>query len=586
MADNKNLILAFVLSMAVMLGWYHFVEGPQMEQQRRQQALQQQAQQQQQPPATAPTPQTAQPSQSVAPQAAVGMEGQIASRTQVLARSGRVPIDTPSLLGSIALTGGRIDDLLLRKYHTSVDPSSPNIELLSPAGTKDAYYAEFGWVPAAGSVRTPDASTVWTVRDGGPLRPGHPVTLTWDNGQGLRFERTYAVDENYMFTVTQRVVNEGQQTVALRPYGLVSRRGTPPGQHFYILHEGLLGVLGGTLKEIGYDDVKEDEHEKRFQSTGGWLGVTDKYWLVSLIPRQDRPFDGRFLYAPTGGEDRYQVDYLREPVTIAPGGQAEATDRLFAGAKVVNIIDRYKEQDKIVLFDRAIDWGWFYFLTKPTFKALDWLYVVFGNFGVAILAFTVLIKLLFFPLANKSYAAMNRMKRLQPEMLRLRDEYKDDRVRQQQELMALYKNEKVNPVAGCLPMLIQIPFFFALYKVLFVTIEMRHAPFYGWIRDLAAPDPTNLFTLFGLMPWDPPSFLHLGLWPIAMGISMFLQQKLNPAPQDPMQQRIFMLMPIFFTFLLASFPAGLVIYWTWNNLLSIAQQWLIMRRQDMEPARA
>jgi YidC/Oxa1 family membrane protein insertase len=598
MADNnRNLIAAIVLCAVVLFGWYAIM-GPRLNRQHQaqQQTAQQQAAQQQTqaeggadtaqtPKAETGAPETGAPTPHAGNAPPARSEKSVAPRDEVLKRSARIAIDTPSLGGSIALTGGRIDDLSLRKFHETVDNSSPIIQLLTPPGTAAAYYVNFGWVPAGSNVPVPDENTVWEAEQPGPLTVDHPVVLRWDNGQGLRFERVFAVDENYMFTVTQRVVNTGGEAASLRPFGLISRRGTPPGKHYYLLHEGFVGVFDGKLEELEYKDVQK-KHDIRYTTTGGWLGITDKYWLVSLIPDQAQPITGRFLDTKSGGEDRYQVDYLRDAVTVPAGGQMEISDRLFAGAKVVDIVDQYRAKGNIVLFDRAIDWGWFYFLTKPVFQLLDTFFHMTGNFGVAILMLTVLIKMIFFPLANRSYAAMSRMKALQPEMKRIRDAYKEDKVRQQQELMNLYKTQKVNPVAGCLPMLIQIPVFFALYKVLYVTIEMRHQPFFGWIHDLAAPDPTNLFTLFGLVPWSPPAVLHVGIWAILMGISMFLQQKLNPAPQDPMQQRLFMLMPIFFTFLLASFPAGLVIYWTWNNTLSIGQQWLIMRKHGTAPTPA
>jgi YidC/Oxa1 family membrane protein insertase len=394
--------------------------------------------------------------------------------------------------------------------------------------------------------------------------------------------RRIAIDSNYMFTVTQRVENAGASDVALHPYGLISRTGTPPTEGFYILHEGLLGVLGGTLREHDYDDLQEvGKIEERSQ--GGWLGITDKYWLATLIPDQNRPFTAGFRHAMAGQLDKYQTDFLAEPIVVPAGGAAESVDRLFAGAKEVTLLDAYGEQLGLPNFDKAVDFGWFYFLTKPLFYVLHTFYEWLGNFGLAILLLTVCVKLVFFPLANKSYKAMSQMKKLTPEMTKLREKYGDDRQRLNQELMALYKREKVNPAAGCLPILIQIPVFFALYKVLYVTIEMRHAPFYGWIRDLSAADPTNLLNLFGLIPWTPPAIIPaIGIWPILMGVTMWLQQKLNPQPADPIQAKVFMFMPFFFTFLLAPFAAGLVIYWTWNNILSILQQWVIMKRMGVQ----
>ncbi|HLB80104.1 MAG TPA: membrane protein insertase YidC, partial [Dongiaceae bacterium] len=398
---------------------------------------------------------------------------------------------------------------------------------------------------------------------------------------------SFALDDNYLFTITQRVENGGTMPVTLFPYGLISRTGTPDVLGFFILHEGLIGVFDGTLEEVDYDDVR-DAGVQEYAGAGGWLGITDKYWLVALVPDQGDQVSGRFAHTLRADTDVYQADFRGDGVTLAPGASVEAGSRLFAGAKEVRLLDRYRDELGIPLFDRAVDFGWFYFLTKPIFYLLDYLNGLLGNFGVAILLLTIAIKGLFFPLANKSYKAMSRMKLLAPEMTKLRDRFKEDKPRLNQEMMALYKREKVNPAAGCLPIVIQIPVFFALYKVLFVTIEMRHAPFFGWIRDLSAQDPTSILNLFGLAPWGIPDLgplqlLSIGVWPIIMGVTMFLQQKLNPAPPDPIQARIFMMLPIVFTFMLAQFPAGLVIYWAWNNVLSIAQQWVIMRRMGVKP---
>jgi len=420
------------------------------------------------------------------------------------------------------------------------------------------------------------AATRWTA-DREVLTPDQPLTLTWDNGKGLRFVRQYALDQQYMITVSQRVENTSTDAVKLHPYALVSRSGTPHTEGFYILHEGVVGVMNGTLREHTYKDLKGDANIAE-ATKGGWLGITDKYWLVALVPSQQEEVKTRVTHTASGGKDKYQVDYMGEERTLAPGGSAESVHRLFAGAKEVRVLRGYQDDLNITRFDYAVDWGWFFFLTKPIFLALDYVHHLIGNFGIAILLLTVAIKALFFPLANRSYVMMSKMKVLAPKLTEMREKYGDDRVRLNQEMMALYKNEKVNPLSGCLPIVLQIPVFFSLYKVLFVTIEMRHAPFYGWIHDLSAKDPTTLFNLFGLIPWTPPDFLMIGIWPLIMGVTMFLQQKLNPAPADPMQAKVFMFMPIIFTVMLASFPAGLVIYWAWNNLLSIAQQWLIMRR--------
>jgi YidC/Oxa1 family membrane protein insertase len=491
--------------------------------------------------------------------------------------------------GSIALRGARIDDVSLKDYRETVDPKSPIINLLSPPGSPNPFYAEFGWVAAPGTnVKLPNAETEWTAAGPGPLTPAQPVVLTWDNGEGLLFRRTIAVDQNYMFTVTDEVENRGANAATIYGYGLISRHGTPKVEGFYILHEGLVGVLGdGKLFEIGYSDIA-GEPPQLVKSIGGWLGITDKYWAATLIPDQAAALQARFAGSKLGSVDTYQTDYLLDATTIPAGGKVTSQARLFAGAKEVAVVDGYEAQYGIRSFELLIDWGWFYFITKPLFFALDWFFRLTGNFGVAILIVTVFIKIVFFPLANKSYASMARMKAVQPQMLAIRDRYADDKIKQQQAMMELYRQEKINPISGCLPIVIQIPVFFALYKVLFVTIEMRHAPFFGWIKDLSAPDPTTIFNLFGLLPFDPSTmpvlgpFLMLGVWPIIMGITMFVQMKMNPAPPDPTQKMIFDWMPLFFTFLLASFPAGLVIYWAWNNFLSVLQQGAIMRKHGVK----
>jgi YidC/Oxa1 family membrane protein insertase len=501
------------------------------------------------------------------------------SREESLKKAERVRINTPSLHGSISLTGARLDDLTLVKYRETIDPASPEIKLLSPAGSPHPYYAEFGWTPAPDSnINLPNASTVWATNDN-QLTPEQPLKLTWDNGAGLIFHRTISIDENYLFTVEQMVENSTGAAVTLYPYGLISRHGTPETTNFYILHEGPIGVFNETLEEVDYDDLSEGADEN-FTSTGGWIGFTGKFWLTALIPDQTSKIKARFTHADQG--DRYQTDFLdQQGINVPSGSTVGITNHLFAGAKVVSVLDTYEEEYGIARFDLAIDWGWFYFLTKPIYFALEFLNSWIGNLGLAIMALTVIIKLILLPLAHKSYVSMSKMKKLQPEMVKLREKYGDDKQKLNQEMMALYKKEKANPAAGCLPIMMQIPIFFALYKVLFVTLLMRHQPFYGWIKDLSAPDPTTVFNLFGLIPWDPPQFLMIGALPLLMGLSMFLQQKLNPQPADPVQAKIFMFMPIFFTYLLASFPAGLVIYWTWNNILSMAQQWFIMRRMGV-----
>ena len=583
MTDQRNLILAIVLSVGIILAFQLLYEQPRIEQQRERDAqiAEQQEQQQRSDGTTTPTPSVT-PGQSSGDSSSINVPGSAGgdlNRADALEESPRLRIDNGRLHGSVALDGARFDDLTLADYHLTVNPTSPEIELLNPSDSRRAYFAEFGWVDAAGGAAMPDSQSVWQ-SDGGSLGVGSPVTMTWDNGEGLSFEKLVSLDENYMFTVDRTVTNTTNSAVTLYPYSLLSRRGTPDTMGFYILHEGPIGVFNETLEEIDYSDLQEDGAVE-FSSNGGWIGFTDKYWLAALIPDQSANIKATFRHSIQDADDRYQVDFLGDPQTIPAGSSITLTDRLFAGAKEVDKLDAYGAEYNIPLFDRAVDFGWFYFLTKPIFYMLVWFYGIVGNYGIAILLLTLAVKLVFFPLANKSYKAMSQMKKLQPEMQKLRERYGDDKQKMQQELMALYKKEKVNPMAGCLPIIIQIPVFFALYKVLFVSIEMRHAPFFGWIQDLSAPDPTTIFNLFGLIPWDPPSLLMIGVWPLLMGITMFLQQKLNPQPADPMQAKIMMMLPVMFVFLFATFPAGLVIYWTWNNVLSIAQQWVIMKRMGV-----
>jgi YidC/Oxa1 family membrane protein insertase len=604
MKDHKNTILAIVLSLIVVVGWQYFVGYPQMEKQRQEAQLKQQEQAQQKAaqPASPQQPQSSVPGQPGAPPQVPGTPTQVPgqstaqtlTREAVIAQSPRIPIQTPRLAGTITLKGGRIDDLSLTQFRETVDPNSPAIVLLSPSGTAEPFYAEFGWVAASGTTaKMPGADTVWKQEGSGPLAVDHPITLSFDNGEGLVFRRTIAVDDHYLFTIKDDVTNKGSAAVTLLPYALISRHGTPQVQGYYILHEGLIGVMGDQgLQEETYKKI-EDKKNETFDVTNAWLGITDKYWAAALLPDTDAKVHARFSSGEIGTQKTYQTDYLLQPQTIQPAGTGSANARLFAGAKEVSTVgvnfplaslEGYNGKLKLNHFDLLIDWGYFYFITKPMFLVIDFFFHLVGNFGVAILIVTVLVKILFFPLANKSYASMAKMKAVQPQMAMIKERYADDKMKQQQAMMELYKKEKINPLAGCLPIAIQIPVFFSLYKVLFVTIEMRHAPFFGWIKDLSAPDPTNVFTLFGLIPIDPTTlpvfghFLHLGAWAIVMGITMWIQMKLNPAPPDPTQQMIFNWMPIVFTFMLASFPAGLVIYWAWNNSLSVTQQSIIMHK--------
>ena len=571
--DQKNFIMALVLSVMIIVGWQYAF-----------------------PPAKPPAPPTSTeqttstPGAPAPPSAPAGQPGTptapsapptaqtAVSRDEALKRTPRVTFATPELVGSISLKGARIDDVKLAKHRIELDKPEL-VSVLSPEGSQSPYYAEFGWSSSDPALKLPGPDAVWTASRQ-TLAPGQPMKLTWDNGQGLLFALDLTIDEHYMFGVKQSVENKSDKAVTLFPWGLVVRYGEPAAEGIYILHEGPYGVFNSSLQEFSYSDFK-DNKQKKLSTTGGWVGITDKYWMATLVPDQKSKVDVTVKGTGAGANIKFQVDYVGGGVAIAPGATGTSESHLFAGAKIVRVIDAYREKLGIERFDLTIDWGWFWFFTKPLFWLLEWLYVQLGNFGLSILVLTVIVKLVFFPLANKSYAAMSKMKALQPEMEKLKERYGEDRQKMNQELMQLYRREKVNPAAGCLPILVQIPVFFALYKVLYTTIEMRHQPFYGWIKDLAAPDPLTILTVFGLFPWQVPdilSFFNIGIWPIIMGVTMYLQQKLNPQPTDPVQARVFQFLPILFTFMLAPFSAGLVIYWAWSNVLSIGQQYFIMRR--------
>jgi YidC/Oxa1 family membrane protein insertase len=520
-------------------------------------------------------------------------------RQQVIGESARVPFMTPSLSGSVNLKGGRLDDLTLNLYRETVDPASPLVHLLSPAGSDaphNAEYADFGWLAESKDVAVPTSDTVWQ-SDAHDFSNTKPIKLTWASPQGLTFEREIAVDDHYMFTITDHVTNKSVGPVQLYPYGAVTRQGNPVQTTSNILHEGPLGVLDGTLQEFKYKKLM-DEGKKSMPSQGGWIGITSKYWLVAMSPPNDEKLDADFVFDGSGVTDpnqgHFQSDYRGNAVTVATGSSVTHVTHFFAGAKEISLLDKYATAYDIPRLDRAIDFGWFYFLTKPFLYLVTYLGKTLGSLGFAIMVFTVMLKLITLPLSLKSNHSMARMKKLQPEMNRIKERFADDKMRQQQETMELFKREKVNPMSGCAPTLIQIPIFFALYKVLYVGIEMRQAPFYGWIHDMAAPDPTSWVNLFGLASWNIPAqvslnvlgfftlyippAIHIGAWPLLMGCSMFLQQRLSPQAMDKSQQRMFMFMPFLMTYILSNMPAGLVIYWTWSNLLSIAQQWFIMRR--------
>ncbi|NJM82001.1 MAG: membrane protein insertase YidC [Tabrizicola sp.] len=573
--NNKNLILAMVLSALVMIVWFVFFPPPEV------------------------TPDPVIPATTGTELVTPPADGAGAAEAEVAAvpDAPRLTIDTPKLAGSISMLGGRIDDLSLKTYRETIEPGSETVRLLSPVGEAFPYYAVFGWRPAGtlGNDDVPNARTEWTIAAGATLSPGNPVTLQWNNGKGLTFLREIAVDEDVLFTISDTVTNDGEAEAKLAPYAVIARHGLPQLQNFFVVHEGMVRRSDGTLEETRYDDIveldpvdKEGAPAEVIETEGdGWIGFTDHYWMTVLVPEQGQPFTQ--VTKHVAQSDIYQAE-TREPLlTVAPGQSASNTTRFFAGAKEWETIRAYQNSGAIPGFIDSIDWGWFFFLTKPIFSVLHWLNGLIGNMGLAIIALTFVLKILVLPLAYKSYVSMARMKELQPEMEALKERAGDDRQKMQREMMQLYKDKKVNPAAGCLPILIQIPIFFSLYKVIFVTIELRHAPFFGWLRDLSAPDTSSLYNLFGLLPWDAPptgSLLHLifiGVLPILLGITMWVQQKLNPAPTDPVQASIFAWMPWIFMFMLGGFASGLVVYWITNNTITFTQQYLIMRSHGHRP---
>jgi YidC/Oxa1 family membrane protein insertase len=577
--DQRRLFAAIAISLAILIAFQFLAPPPAHHP----------------PPGVTPTATAPRPSDTVGVVPQDAGNAPVAPPRQVP----RLKIEAARVQGSVSLLGARFDDVVLRDYRETLAPNSPLVRILEPKSDPQPYYVQYGWTASGPHpVPVPGNDTVWTASPD-TLRTGSPVTLSWANGQGQTFELTVSIDANYMFGVQQRVRNAGTEPVQVLPWMRLRRDYTPQTAGYSILHEGPIGVLGDQLHEITYRSIRNDADKadaanpgngglaQQFSSTGGWAGITDKYWLAALVPDQAQPGTTAFYLTHdtlAGGvqADGYQVDFApAQPETVVPAGDAMVASRFFAGAKEVHLLDRYQREDHIPNFYLAVDFGHLWFITRPFFFAIDWIYQQVGNFGVAIMIFTLALKLLFFPLANYSYRSMSKMKLLGPKMTELRELYKDEPQKLQGEIMRLYKAEKVNPASGCLPMVIQIPIFFSLYKVIFVTIEMRQAPFFGWIHDLSAVDPTNVFNLFGLIPFDPAGIaplLHLGAWPLIMGFTMYFQQKLNPPPPDPTQAKLFQFMPIIFTFMLARFPAGLVIYWTWNNLLTIAQQWVIMRQ--------
>ncbi|MAI02238.1 MAG: membrane protein insertase YidC [Rickettsiales bacterium TMED254] len=498
------------------------------------------------------------------------------TREELINKQDRIFLaDNSRLKGSIPLKGARFDDIILKDYKQSIKEDSPLVKILSPKNTKNPYFIELGWMSQQ-NVDLPQSDSIWKLIAGKELGPNNPITLEWSSPDKITFTRKISLDENFLFTIEQKVINNSKKKYSITQYGRVNRTGTPKTTGFYILHEGPIAVLNERLIETDYDDLLE-EKSSSIISKGGWIGITDKYWLTALIPNQSKNIEAGFK-ASLKNIERYQAQYTSSQIDLKPNEETIIISNIFVGAKEVDLLDKYSEKLSIKMFDRAVDFGWFYIITKPLFLILHKFSSIFGNVGLSILALTVLIRVFLFPLANKSFKSMSKMKILTPKMKDIRERYKSDKLKMQQEIMNLYKTEKVNPLSGCLPILIQIPIFFALYKVLFVTLETRHAPFYGWVKDLSAPDPTTLFNLFGIFNFTPPSFLMIGAWPLLMAFTMYLQQKLNPAPPDPLQAKIMSFLPLMFLFLFATFPAGLVIYWTWNNVLSIGQQWIIMKK--------
>ena len=497
------------------------------------------------------------------------------SRNGAIAEEDRILFENNNIKGSISLTGSSIDDLTFKKYTKTLN-GEDNIVLLNPTKAENGYYVETGWVTNNKNIDIPNSKTIWKIKGNNKLTPNSPVRLSWTNDDNIKFEKEISIDNQYLFTVNQIIINNSEKTYNFYPYGQIIRNKAPEVTNFYILHEGMLGVFDDQLVEKDYEDIEEKKYSVNAET--GWLGITDKYWITSLIPEEKKKFRTDFDY-----KNKFRANFIETNSTEVGANETKSNKiKIIIAAKEVGVIDGYAKSLNIGKYDLAIDWGWFYFIVKPLFFVIDYFFKLTGNFGIAIILITFCIRLAFFPLANYSFRSMAKMKVLQPEMTRLKELHKEDKMKLQQEMMALYKKEKVNPISGCLPIFIQIPFFFAIYKMLFVTIEMRHQPFFGWIKDLSERDPTSIFNLFGLIPWDPPSFLLIGAWPVLMGVTMFLQQKLNPTPPDPIQAKIFMFFPLFLTVILAPFPSGLVIYWTINNVLTMAQQYVIIKRTTVK----
>ncbi len=557
--DNRNVFVAIALSMSVLLFWAAFFETPR--------PVEQDQIQNQDKVKT---------ENSITPNINEIIKLKEISREEAIKKSKRISIENENVIGSLSLSGGLIDDISFKKHKQDLK-NNENVQFLNPSEIENGFFVETGWTSINNKIKVPSRDSLWSVKGNSVLKNNQPVILEWNNGEGILFKKKIDLDEKYLFKITQIIQNNTNQTVELYPYAQITRNKIPDDiQNFYISHEGFIGVFDEELKEDDYDDIKEKKIVR--EANEGWLGITDKYWMTAVVPKEGANFKSTFLY-----KNGFKANYiLNEPTVINPASSNTNDVKLFVAAKEVDTIDTYALNENIKKFDLVIDWGWFYFFTKPLFFVIDYLFKYSGNFGIAIVIITIGIRLIFFPLANYSFRSMAKMKAVQPEMMRLKELHKEDKVKLQQEMMSLYRKEKINPASGCLPILIQIPFFFAIYKMLFISLEMRHQPFFGWIKDLSDKDPTSIFNLFGLIPWDPPSFLIIGIWPILMGASMWVQQKLNPAPADPIQAKIFAFFPLFLTIILASFPSGLVVYWTINNILTIAQQWVIMKQTKVK----
>jgi YidC/Oxa1 family membrane protein insertase len=556
---NYNLLLAIILSLGIIFGWQHFYERPRLEKLAEQQRLDQ---------AKIKAYHKKEQAQLQTPD--------IVDSSLTEIEADRVKINNDKLHGSINLKGARFDDLALAEYHQTQKPDSPKVKLFSNPKSKDAYFAEVGWYSNNNITDLPNNNTIWKA-DKEELNPGETVNLSWINQDDVKFTIRISLDQDYMFTITQIMENRSGKTIPVQTYGLLNKNYIAEEKPNSVIHEGPIGVIENKLTEYSYEKIQEEKQEQFFSKKINWIGISDKYWLSAFIPDQHNEYNSKFAYLKVDIHNKFQVDFVSAVKEIAPEQNLAISHRMFAGAKEAKLLDKYAAQYSIELFDRAIDFGWFYILTKPMLKALSFFYGIVGNFGISIIIVTVIVKLLMFSLSNTSYRSMKKMKQLQPEIERLKKVYSEDKVRFNQEVMALYKKEKVNPLSGCLPILVQIPVFFSLYKVLYVSIEMRHAPFFGWIQDLSAPDPTSIINLFGLLPFQAPEMLTIGVWPILMSITMYLQQRLSPAPSDPVQAQVMKIMPLLFLVMFSKFPAGLVIYWTWSNILSILQQMYIMK---------